>query len=52
MIIILPFVLGLVSCVYVMRGRRGAALGWWSATLIINLAWLWYHMTDTLKLDF
>ena len=29
-----------------------AALGWWAATLIVNLWWLWYHMTDALKLQF
>jgi len=34
MIIILPFVLAFVSCVYALRGRRGAALAWWTATLI------------------
>ena len=33
MIIILPFVLAFVSCVYALRGRRGAALAWWGATL-------------------
>ena len=52
MIIILPFVLALVSCVYALRGRRGAALAWWAATLVVNLGWLWYHMTDALKLQF
>jgi hypothetical protein len=51
-IIILPFVLALVAAVYGMRGRRGAAIAWWAVTLVVNLPWLWYHMTDTLKLDF
>ena len=37
MIIILPFVLALVSCIYAMRGRRGAALAWLTATLVVNL---------------
>jgi hypothetical protein len=52
MIIILPFVLAFVACVYALRGRRGPALAWWGATLVVNLWWLWYHMTDALKLQF
>jgi len=52
MVIILPFVLAFVSCIYALRGRRSAALGWLAATLIVNLWWLWYHMTDALKLQF
>ena len=52
MIIILPFVLALASCIETIRGRRGAALAWWTATLVVNLWWLWYHMTDKLALQF
>jgi Family of unknown function (DUF5993) len=50
MIIILPFATALLACVYTLRGQRGAALGWWAATVAVNVAWLFYHATSKLNL--
>lgn len=50
MIIILPFATALVACFFALRGRRGAALGWWAATALVNVAWLFYHATSRLNL--
>ena len=50
MIIILPFATALFACVYTLRGRRGAGLGWWAATVGVNVAWFFYHATSRLNL--
>ena len=50
MIIILPFLTALAACWWGLRGQRGAALAWWSVTVAVNVAWLFYHATSKLNL--
>jgi uncharacterized protein (DUF486 family) len=50
MIMMLPFVLGVVAVWFGMRGRRAACLMMWLVTLIVFAAWAHFHMTDPLRL--
>jgi uncharacterized membrane protein len=52
MIMMLPFLTALVVIVLTMRGARIPAIIGWSATFIIFLVWLQFHMTDKLNLSF
>ena len=51
MIMALPFVLGLVTALLAVGGRRNAALGFGVVTVVIQVWWLVYHATDTLAVS-
>ncbi len=51
MIMALPFVLGLVTALLAVGGRRNAALGLGVVTVVIQVWWLVYHATDTLAVS-
>ena len=48
MIMVLPFVMGLVAAMLAFRGHAHAAFGIGLATLLIQVWWLIYHSTDKL----
>ena len=50
MVMVLPFVLGFVSALFAMSGRRNAALGLGLVTVAIQIWWLIYHATDHLQI--
>jgi hypothetical protein len=50
MIMMLPFVLGMVAVWFGMRGRRGACVAMWLITLAVFAAWAHFHMTDPLRM--
>ncbi|MGE4339095.1 MAG: DUF5993 family protein [Pigmentiphaga sp.] len=52
MIMMLPFLVAALSIGFAIFGRRPASLWAWLATLVIYLAWLQYHITDSLPLSF
>jgi len=51
MVMVLPFVLGLVGALLAVAGRRNAALGIGVATVIVQVWWLFYHATDKLAIS-
>ncbi|MER1968919.1 DUF5993 family protein [Castellaniella sp. GW247-6E4] len=51
MIMMLPFLSALLSVWFAIRGRRGACIGLWLATLLIFTAWSRYHMTGVLPIS-
>ena len=51
MIMVLPFVLGLVAALLAVGGRRNAALGLGLVTVVIQIWWLVYHATDSLAIS-
>lgn len=51
MIMMLPFLTTLIAIGLTMRGRRMPAIIAWVVSFIIFLAWLQYHMTDTLNIS-
>ncbi len=51
MIMMLPFLTAVASVWFSIRGQRTAAIGAWVVTFIIFLAWMKYHMTDTLNIS-
>ena len=50
MIMLLPFVMGLIAAVLAFRGHAHAAFGMGIATVLIQVWWLIYHSTDTLSI--
>jgi lipoprotein signal peptidase len=50
MIMMLPFVLGMVAVWLGLRGKRTACCAMWILTLIVFGAWANFHMTDPLRL--
>ena len=52
MVMILPFVIGLLAALLAMRGQRFGAMLAWAALVIVLLAWLQYHASDTLNVSF
>lgn len=52
MVMALPFLLGLIATAFAMSGRRRASIWAWFVLLIVLLAWLKYHATDSLGLSF
>lgn len=50
MIMMLPFLTGVVSIWFGIQGRRRACLWFWLLTLAIFAAWCRFHMTDPLTL--
>ncbi len=51
MVMILPFVLGLLAAFLAMRGQRFGAILAWAALVIVLLAWLQYHASDKLNVS-
>lgn len=50
MIMMLPFVLGMLAVWFGIRGKRGACFALWVLSLIVLAAWARYHMTDAMPL--
>lgn len=50
MVMVLPFVLGLVAALFALAGRRNAALGVGAVTVVVQVWWLYYHATDKLAI--
>ena len=51
MVMMLPFVFGMLAVWFGIRGKRGACFALWVLTLIVFAAWANYHMTDALRLS-
>jgi hypothetical protein len=51
MVMVLPFVLGLVAAVMAYAGARRAALATGVLTVGIQAWWLFYHATDKLAIS-
>lgn len=51
MIMMLPFLTALIAIGLTMRGERTPTIIAWGITFLIFLAWLLYHMTDTLNIS-
>jgi hypothetical protein len=51
MVMVLPFVLGLVAALLAFAGRRNAALGFGLLTVLVQVWWLVYHATDKLAVS-
>ena len=51
MVMVLPFVLGLVAALFAAAGRRDAALGFALLTIFVQVWWLVYHATDKLSVS-
>jgi hypothetical protein len=52
MVMMLPFLLGLVAAICAMARLRRAAIGVWVVLLLVLVVWLKYHATDSLGLSF
>jgi hypothetical protein len=52
MVMMLPFLLGLAAAICTMARLRRAAIGIWVLLLLVLVAWLKYHATDSLGLSF
>ena len=50
MIMVLPFVTGLLAALLACYGRTKAALTFGLATVAVQVWWLIYHATDTLQI--
>lgn len=48
MVMVLPFVLGLVAALAALAGRSRLALGLGLVTVFVQVWWLVYHATDKL----
>lgn len=51
MIMMLPFLTALIAIGLTLRGQRVSSIVAWAVTFIIFLAWLKYHMTDSLNIS-
>jgi hypothetical protein len=51
MVMVWPFVLGLVAAVLAFAGARRAALAVGLATVAVQVWWLFYHATDKLAIS-
>jgi len=51
MIMMLPFLTALIATWFAMRGQRTSSIGLWMVTLLIYVAWMKYHMTDSLNIS-
>jgi hypothetical protein len=51
MIMMLPFVLGMLAVWFTIRGRRDVCFMLWILTLIVFAVGAHYHMTDALRLS-
>jgi hypothetical protein len=52
MYMFLPFLLALASCACASRSRARPGYLLWSATVVVTVAWFFYHATDPLKFSF
>lgn len=52
MYMFLPFLVALAGNACVWCSRAGLSYGLWSATIIVTVAWFFYHATDPLKFSF
>lgn len=52
MIMMFPFLLGLIGIVLAVSGRRRAGIGVWFLLAVVLVAWFKYHATDALGLSF
>jgi hypothetical protein len=52
MIMALPFLLGVIAIICAMVAQRRVAIGVWVLLVVVLLAWLKYHATDSLGLSF
>lgn len=52
MIMVLPFITGLMAIYAGIRGRRAKCIGMWCITIAVYLAWCQYHMGSQLHLNF
>jgi len=50
MVMMLPFLTGLLAVWFGLAGRRGASLVCWGLTLVLLLLWSRIHMTDSLTI--
>lgn len=51
MIMMLPFLTGLLGTWFGIRGHRRISVGFWLLTFLIVIAWLNYHMSDSLSIS-
>lgn len=51
MIMMLPFLTGLAGTWFGIRGHRRISVGFWLLTFLIVIAWLKYHMSDSLPIS-
>lgn len=51
MVMILPFLIGLLAALFALRGQRLGAILAWAALVVVLLAWLQYHASDTLNVS-
>jgi hypothetical protein len=52
MVMALPFLLGVIAIICAMIARRRLAIGVWALLVVVLLAWLKFHATDSLGLSF
>lgn len=50
MVMVLPFILGLVAALCAFLRQRRAALGFALVTVVVQVWWLVYHATDKLAI--
>jgi hypothetical protein len=51
MVMVLPFVMGLIAALLACYGRAKAALTLGLATVAVQVWWLIYHATDSLRIS-
>jgi Na+-transporting NADH:ubiquinone oxidoreductase subunit NqrE len=51
MVMVLPFLLGLIAAFLAVGGRRNTALGLGLVTVLVQVWWLIYHATDKLAVS-
>jgi hypothetical protein len=52
MVMMLPFLVGLIAAIFAIAGWRKASIVAWHALVIVILACFKYHATDALGLSF
>jgi hypothetical protein len=52
MYMFLPFLLALASCACASQSRARLGYVFWSATVVVTVAWFFHHTTDSLNLSF
>lgn len=51
MIMMLPFLTGLIGIWFGIRGHRRLCVAFWLVTLLVYIAWLRFHITDALPIS-
>jgi uncharacterized membrane protein len=49
-VMVLPFILGLVAALCAFARKRNVAVAFALATVVVQVWWLFYHATDTLAI--